>query len=94
MWVCVCFGIKEHNLIRNQSIAGSTLPDLSEVAEQEKGEFFCFFPFGPHKTEILVSISSRVGASWMFGKSCSIHKKMVICSIGFVPPYHPFPTVS
>lgn len=26
--------------MRNQSIAGSTLPDLSEAAEQEKGESF------------------------------------------------------
>uniref|UniRef100_H3CVE9 Inositol 1,4,5-triphosphate receptor associated 1 n=1 Tax=Tetraodon nigroviridis TaxID=99883 RepID=H3CVE9_TETNG len=28
---------EEHKLIRNQSVAGSTLPDLSEAAEQEKG---------------------------------------------------------
>ncbi|CAF99636.1 unnamed protein product, partial [Tetraodon nigroviridis] len=33
---------EEHKLIRNQSVAGSTLPDLSEAAEQEKGESFFY----------------------------------------------------
>lgn len=34
--------------MRDQSIAGSTLPDLSEAAEQEKGESF-FSPSGPRR---------------------------------------------
>uniref|UniRef100_A0AAQ6A4J1 Murine retrovirus integration site 1 homolog n=1 Tax=Amphiprion ocellaris TaxID=80972 RepID=A0AAQ6A4J1_AMPOC len=32
-----CFRVQEHKLMRNQSIVGSKLPDLSEAAEQEKG---------------------------------------------------------
>lgn len=76
--------------MRNQSIAGSALPDLSEAAEQEKGESF-FFPSGPHKTEIPVSILSRVGTSWNSGKRTVPFKKtMMICCV-FVPPCHPFP---
>lgn len=34
---CVCLCVQEHKLIRNQSVVGSKLPDLSEAAEQEKG---------------------------------------------------------
>uniref|UniRef100_A0A3Q1F329 Murine retrovirus integration site 1 homolog n=1 Tax=Acanthochromis polyacanthus TaxID=80966 RepID=A0A3Q1F329_9TELE len=33
-----CFHVQEHKLMRNQSIVGSKLPDLSEAAEQEKGK--------------------------------------------------------
>lgn len=35
-YVCLC--IQEHKLMRNQSVGGSKLPDLSETAEQEKGD--------------------------------------------------------
>lgn len=30
--------MQEHKLMRHQSISGSKLPDLSETAEQEKGD--------------------------------------------------------
>uniref|UniRef100_A0A665URU7 Murine retrovirus integration site 1 homolog n=1 Tax=Echeneis naucrates TaxID=173247 RepID=A0A665URU7_ECHNA len=35
--VLVCLCVQENKLIRNQSIVGFKLPDLSEAAEQEKG---------------------------------------------------------
>ena len=34
-WKLFC--VKEHKLMRNQSIVGSKLPELSETSEQEKG---------------------------------------------------------
>uniref|UniRef100_A0A7N5ZW59 Murine retrovirus integration site 1 homolog n=1 Tax=Anabas testudineus TaxID=64144 RepID=A0A7N5ZW59_ANATE len=34
-YVCLC--TQEHKLMRNQSLGGSKLPDLSETVEQEKG---------------------------------------------------------
>uniref|UniRef100_A0A3B4FMV4 Murine retrovirus integration site 1 homolog n=1 Tax=Pundamilia nyererei TaxID=303518 RepID=A0A3B4FMV4_9CICH len=37
----VCFLSHEHKLMRNQSIVGSKLPELSEAAEQEKGDAPC-----------------------------------------------------
>lgn len=40
--------------MRNQSIVGSKLPDLSEAAEQEKGNSLCS-PSCPYKTECALS---------------------------------------
>lgn len=37
----LCLRIQEHKLMRNQSIGGSKLPDLSETVEQEKGDSPC-----------------------------------------------------
>lgn len=40
--------------MRNQSIVGSKLPELSEAAEQEKGDVSCLTSC-PHKTECAIS---------------------------------------
>uniref|UniRef100_A0A8C9VB79 Inositol 1,4,5-triphosphate receptor associated 1 n=1 Tax=Scleropages formosus TaxID=113540 RepID=A0A8C9VB79_SCLFO len=37
--MCISYMNTEHKLIRNQSIVGSKLPDLSETAEQDRGNF-------------------------------------------------------
>lgn len=76
--------------MRNQSIAGSTLPDLSEAAEQEKGE--SFFPLWSTQDGDSCQHFVKGGhflALWE--KNCAIQKKMMICSCVFVPPCHPFP---
>lgn len=67
--------------MRNQSIAGSALPDLSEAAEQEKGEFFPLS--GLYKTEIPVSGLSRVGTSWISGKRTD---HLFLCFCSSMPP--------
>lgn len=46
-YVCLC--VQEHKLMRNQSIGGSKLPDLSETVEQEKGDILV--PSCPCKTK-------------------------------------------
>ncbi len=53
--MCVYVWTQEHKLLRNQSMAGPKLPDLSEVAEQEKGNS-PIFPFSVCK--IASSLSS------------------------------------
>lgn len=77
--------------MRNQSIAGSTLPDLSEAAEQEKGEFF-FSPICSTQDGDSCQHFVKGGHILdLWEKNCSIYKKMMICSCVFVPPCHPFP---
>lgn len=70
--------------MRNQSIAGSALPDLSEAAEQEKGEFF-----SPSLVYIRRRFLSAVCPGWALPGS--LGKGPIICSCVFVPPCHPFP---
>lgn len=75
VWVCVCLAIKEHKLIRNQSVAGSTLPDLSEAAEQEKGESFFYSLWS---TQDVGSCQRFVKGGHfldLWEKNCSIQKR-------------------
>lgn len=74
--------------MRNQSIAGSALPDLSEAAEQEKGDSL-FFPSGLYKTEIPVSVFKGGHFLDLWEKSCSSQKKdddLFLCFCSSMPP--------
>lgn len=72
--VCVCLAIKDHKLMRNQSIAGSTLPDLSEAAEQEKGESF-FFPLVHTRRRFLSAFCQGWALPGTLGKELFHSKK-------------------
>lgn len=80
--------------MRNQGMAGSTLPDLSESAEQEKGE--SFFSLWSTQDGGSCQRLSRVFTSWISGKrTVPVLKKKkrteMMISCVFVPPCHPFP---
>lgn len=46
--------------MRNQSIAGSKLPDLSEAAEQERGNSCCFPPRSHVRQKVLSAVHSAM----------------------------------
>lgn len=74
--------------MRNQSIAGSALPDLSEAAEQEKGDSLFFLPLVYIRRRFL-SAFSRVGTSWISGKRAVPVKKdddLLLCFCSSMPP--------
>uniref|UniRef100_A0AAQ4QJS3 Murine retrovirus integration site 1 homolog n=1 Tax=Gasterosteus aculeatus aculeatus TaxID=481459 RepID=A0AAQ4QJS3_GASAC len=60
-FLCVCVFVlvcvQEHKLMRNQSIAGSKLPDLSEAAEQERGNSCCSCEEAKEKSDAMPNIS-------------------------------------
>lgn len=76
--------------MRNQGIVGSMLPDLSEAAEQEKGESFFFFLWSTQDGDSHQHFVKGGHFLDLWEKNFSIHKTM-ICSCVFVPPCHPFP---
>lgn len=88
--MCLC--IQDHKLLRNQSIVGSKLPDLSEAAEQEKGDSLCLASCPCKIESILSSPFSNVPKSVHF---LNLRENLFkpenyddLCL--FFPSYHPF----
>lgn len=84
--VCVVLRIQEHKLLRNQSTVGSKLPDLSEAAEQERGNSF---PSCPCKTE------SAFSAAFKGGPFLNLRENLLQSAndddlLVFFPRCHPF----
>lgn len=75
--------------MHNQSIAGSTLPDLSEAAEQEKGESFFSLVWSTQEGDSCQHFAKGGHFLDLWEKNCSIYKKvddLFLCFCSSMPP--------